>query len=79
MSFLVNEANECREFLSSHMNAKVRLRKSMWAVITAFDKPSSSGRGYGALNPRLLKEFTLYTYDIEKMLKEDQLRILEEK
>ncbi len=59
---------ECEAFLGGeHQPVKIRLRKSMWAVIQLYLP------GYGDSNP--LKA-TLYTYDIEELVAKGDLIIV---
>lgn len=59
------ERDECAAFIDGgHLPVKIRLRKSMWAVIALFVP--------GFDNP--LKE-VLYTYDVEELVKKGDLII----
>lgn len=68
--FGMNEQHECKNFLNNHINAKIKLKKSMWATIE-FLKPPPQGSSLCSI-----QTVKLYAYDIEKMIKNGTLEIV---
>lgn len=71
------ERDECTAFIGGeHLPVRIRLKKSMWAVIECEVNVAKSDSRYGSWTETGTKRETLYTYDIEELFAKGDLVIV---